>query len=41
MNRGALDQITRTTGGGVLIAADPAQIGEAFLKGISLRPTGS
>ncbi|BCB77428.1 substrate-binding domain-containing protein [Phytohabitans flavus] len=40
VNRGALDQITRTTGGGVLIAADPAQIGEAFLKGISLRPTG-
>ncbi|GAA4450073.1 VWA domain-containing protein [Phytohabitans houttuyneae] len=41
VNRGALDQITKTTGGGVLIAADPAQIGEAFLKGISLRPTGS
>jgi hypothetical protein len=41
VNRGALDQITRTTGGGVLIAADPAQIGATFLKGISLRPTGS
>jgi Ca-activated chloride channel homolog len=38
--RGDLDQITKTTGGGVLIAADPAQIGEVFLKGISLRPTG-
>jgi Ca-activated chloride channel homolog len=41
VNRGALDQITRTTGGGVLVAADPAQIGQTFLKGISLRPTGS
>jgi Ca-activated chloride channel homolog len=40
VNRGALDQITRTTGGGVLVAADPAQIGQTFLKGISLRPTG-
>ncbi|MGN9906952.1 substrate-binding domain-containing protein [Phytohabitans sp. LJ34] len=40
VNRGALDQITRTTGGGVLVAKDPAQIGQVFLKGISLRPTG-
>jgi Ca-activated chloride channel family protein len=40
VNRGALDQITKTTGGGVLVAEDPAKIGEVFLKGISLRPTG-
>jgi hypothetical protein len=40
VNRGELDQITRTTGGGVLIAADPAQIGQVFLKGISLRTAG-
>ncbi|MDQ7906390.1 substrate-binding domain-containing protein [Phytohabitans sp. ZYX-F-186] len=40
VSRGDLDQITKTTGGGVLIAKDPAQIGDAFLKGISLRPTG-
>lgn len=39
VNRSALEQITRVTGGGVLVAADPAQIGEAFLRGISLRPT--
>ncbi|WP_345538708.1 VWA domain-containing protein [Phytohabitans rumicis] len=39
VNRSALDQITKTTGGGVLVAEDPAKIGEAFLKGISLRPT--
>jgi Ca-activated chloride channel family protein len=39
VNRGALDQITRVTGGGVLVAEDPAKIGEVFLKGISLRPT--
>jgi Ca-activated chloride channel family protein len=38
VNRGALEQITKVTGGGVLVAADPAQIGDAFLQGISLRP---
>lgn len=41
VNRGALDQITRLTGGGVLIAEDPAKVGEAFLKGISLGTTGT
>jgi Ca-activated chloride channel family protein len=40
VNRGDLDQITSKTGGGVLVAEDPAKIGEVFLKGISLRPTG-
>jgi Ca-activated chloride channel family protein len=39
VNRGPLDQITKTTGGGVFVAEDPAKIGEIFLKAISLRPT--
>jgi Ca-activated chloride channel homolog len=39
VNRGPLDQITKTTGGGVFVAQDPAKIGEIFLKAISLRPT--
>jgi Ca-activated chloride channel family protein len=39
VNRGPLDQITKTTGGGVFVADDPAKIGEIFLKAISLRPT--
>ncbi|MFK3979555.1 VWA domain-containing protein [Micromonospora sp. NPDC050397] len=38
VDRGALDQITKTTGGGVLIAEDPAMIGDVFLKAIALRP---
>jgi Ca-activated chloride channel family protein len=39
VNRGPLDQITKTTGGGVFVAEDPAKIGEIFLQAISLRPT--
>ncbi|MFC6016118.1 substrate-binding domain-containing protein [Plantactinospora solaniradicis] len=38
VNREPLDQITRTTGGGVLIAEDPARIGDIFLRAIALRP---
>jgi hypothetical protein len=39
INRGPLDQIVRTTGGGVFVAEDPAKIGEIFLRAISLRPS--
>ncbi|RZU73597.1 von Willebrand factor type A domain-containing protein [Micromonospora kangleipakensis] len=38
VNRAPLDKITAVTGGGVLIAKDPAMIGDVFLKAISLRP---
>jgi hypothetical protein len=34
-----LQKVTKTTGGGVFIATDPAKIGEIFLKAIALRPT--
>jgi Ca-activated chloride channel homolog len=37
VNSAPLEQITKTTGGGVFIAEDPAKIGEIFLKAISLR----
>jgi hypothetical protein len=37
VNAAPLEQITKTTGGGVFIAEDPAKIGEIFLKAISLR----
>ena len=37
VNAAPLEQITRTTGGGVFVAEDPAKIGEIFLKAISLR----
>ncbi len=33
-----LTKITQTTGGGVFIATDPAQIGSIFLQAIALRP---
>jgi hypothetical protein len=39
INRGPLDQVVRTTGGGVFVAEDPAKIGEIFLRAISLRPS--
>jgi hypothetical protein len=39
VNAAPLEQITKTTGGGVFIAEDPAKIGEIFLKAISLRST--
>lgn len=34
-----LQPITKTTGGGVFVTADPAKIGDIFLKAIALRPT--
>jgi Ca-activated chloride channel family protein len=34
-----LTKITKTTGGGVFVATDPAKIGEIFLKAIALRST--
>jgi len=37
VNAAPLQQITKTTGGGVFIAEDPAKIGEIFLQAISLR----
>lgn len=37
VNAAPLEQITKTTGGGVFVAEDPAKIGEIFLKAISLR----
>ena len=37
VNPAPLEQITKTTGGGVFVAEDPAKIGEIFLKAISLR----
>jgi hypothetical protein len=37
VNSAPLEQITKTTGGGVFVAEDPAKIGEIFLKAISLR----
>ena len=37
VDRRPLTQITRTTGGGVFIAEDPAQIGAVFLQALSLR----
>ncbi|HEU4423808.1 MAG TPA: VWA domain-containing protein [Pilimelia sp.] len=33
----ALEQITKTAGGGVFITEDPAKIGDIFLKAVSLR----
>jgi len=33
----ALEQITKTTGGGVFLTEDPAKIGDIFLKAVSLR----
>jgi hypothetical protein len=39
VHKDPLEQITKTTGGGVFVAEDPAKIGEIFLKAISLRPT--
>lgn len=39
VDRQPLEQITRTTGGGVFIAEDPAQIGAVFLEALSLRTT--
>lgn len=39
VNAAPLEQITKTTGGGVFVAEDPAKIGEIFLKAISLRST--
>jgi len=39
VNRGPLEEITKTTGGGVFVAEDPARIGDIFLQAISLRPT--
>jgi Mg-chelatase subunit ChlD len=38
VNKGELDKITAATGGGAFVTADPAQIGDIFLKAISLRP---
>ncbi|WP_412735159.1 VWA domain-containing protein [Krasilnikovia sp. MM14-A1259] len=37
VDRAALEQITRTVGGGVFVATDPAQVGDVFLQAISLR----
>ncbi|GAB1691883.1 substrate-binding domain-containing protein [Krasilnikovia sp. M28-CT-15] len=37
VDRAALDQITRTVGGGVFVARDAAQVGDVFLQAISLR----
>ncbi|WP_130512732.1 VWA domain-containing protein [Krasilnikovia cinnamomea] len=37
VDRALLDQITRTVGGGVFVARDPAQVGDVFLQAISLR----
>lgn len=38
VDKSELDKITAATGGGAFVTADPAQIGEIFLKAISLRP---
>ncbi|GAB2936030.1 substrate-binding domain-containing protein [Micromonospora polyrhachis] len=38
VNRDELDGITRVTGGGVFVTADPAKIGDILLKAIALRP---
>jgi len=40
VNAAPLEQITKTTGGGVFVAKDPAKIGEIFLQAISLRAAG-
>jgi Ca-activated chloride channel homolog len=40
VNAVPLEQITKTTGGGVFVAKDPAKIGEIFLQAISLRTAG-
>ncbi|NUT31440.1 MAG: solute-binding protein [Hamadaea sp.] len=40
VNATPLQQITKTTGGGVFVAKDPAKIGEIFLQAISLRTAG-
>jgi Ca-activated chloride channel family protein len=40
VNGAPLEQITKTTGGGVFVAKDPAKIGEIFLQAISLRAAG-
>lgn len=40
VNATPLEQITKTTGGGVFVAKDPAKIGEIFLQAISLRTAG-
>jgi Ca-activated chloride channel homolog len=37
-DRTELTAITKVTGGGVFIAADPSQIGDIFLQAIALRP---
>ncbi|BFU44708.1 VWA domain-containing protein [Krasilnikovia sp. MM14-A1004] len=37
VDRASLDQITRTVGGGVFVARDPARVGDVFLQAISLR----
>ena len=38
VNKSELDKITAATGGGAFVTADPSQIGDIFLKAISLRP---
>jgi Ca-activated chloride channel homolog len=38
VNKSELDKITAATEGGAFVTADPAQIGDIFLKAISLRP---
>jgi hypothetical protein len=39
VSQAELQTITDTTGGGTFLAPDPNQIGEIFLKALSLRPT--
>ena len=38
VSKAELTRITQTTGGGVFVATDPAQIGAIFLQAIALRP---
>ncbi|PZG02554.1 VWA domain-containing protein [Micromonospora deserti] len=38
VNRAELTKITKVTGGGVLVAQDPATIGDVFLQAIAMRP---
>ncbi len=38
VDKAELEKITAATGGGAFVTADPAQIGEIFLKAIALRP---
>jgi hypothetical protein len=39
VSRTEMEAITKVTGGGAFVAADPAKIGDVFLKAISQRPT--